>query len=85
MIQDRVSFDELCERWASERPGYCDTHEGDWVVYTKDGIVARGVTESQVVTRAYNTHGEEPFIIDQVLPERPEVFIGGGFLIPLDA
>lgn len=83
MTRDRVSFDELCERWANERPGYYATHSDEWVVYTKDGIVARGVTESQALTRALHVHGEEPFIVDQVLPERPEVFLGGGFFLPL--
>lgn len=82
MASDRVSFDELCERWAIERPGYCTTHEGDWVVYTKDGIIASGRTESQATSQAFRSHGEEPFIVDQVLPTRPEVFVGGGYLTP---
>lgn len=79
-----MSFDELCERWAREREGYCDDYLSSWVVYTKDGIVAARQSEPMAAHVAFESYREEPFLVDQVLPSRPEVFIGGGFLISID-
>ena len=77
-----VTFDDLVDRWLTDRLDACSEFEGKWVVYVDDGIAAVRETERQAMWVAFNVYGEQPFIVDQVLPERPTVFIGGGNLRP---
>lgn len=73
-----ICFDDLCDRFADERVSLCAKYQGRWVVYTATGVVANEPTEAQATRAAFTKWGDVPFIVDQVLPERPMVFIGGG-------
>lgn len=76
-----TGFDLICERFTRERQEIAARHEhlrDRWVIYTRVGVVADFPNENQAMRVAMDSHGEEEFLVDQILPERPVVFIGGG-------
>ncbi len=75
MLERLAAFGEVVDHYEAHLPEILERHPGQWIAYTKDGVVVSGDDARKVVTEAVSKGLRNPYVIYRFVDPDPPVMI----------